>query len=79
MTEATQNPAPPAALSHRQILIAFSGLVLAMLLAAQRLVSARRAHLTDLAEEWNPKHEGDAAAYLREAVKDLIPDVRQVG
>src|SRR5450756_1810788 len=34
MTDATQNPAAPAALSHRQILIAFSGLVLAMLLAA---------------------------------------------
>ena len=45
----------------------------------ERLVSARRAHLADLAEEWNPEHEGDAAAYLREAVKDLIPDVRQVG
>jgi len=45
----------------------------------ERLVSARRAHLADLAEEWNPEHEGDAAAYLRDAVKDLIPDIRQVG
>src|SRR5712671_1213390 len=34
MTIAGSSPAPPAALSHRQILIAFSGLVLAMLLAA---------------------------------------------
>ena len=45
----------------------------------ERLVSARRAHLADLAEEWNPEGEKDAEAYLREAVKDLIPDVRQVG
>jgi len=45
----------------------------------ERLVLARRAHLADLAEEWNPEGEKDAEAYLREAVKDLIPDVRQVG
>jgi len=44
----------------------------------ERLVSARREHLADLAAEWNPEGDGDAAAYLREAVKDLIPDVRQV-
>src|SRR3954465_2257489 len=38
MTEQTStaspSPAPPAVLGHRQILVAFSGLVLAMLLAA---------------------------------------------
>jgi len=45
----------------------------------ERLVLARRAHLADLAEEWNHEGEKDAEAYLREAVKDLIPDVRQVG
>ena len=45
----------------------------------ERLVLARRAHLADLAEEWNPEGEKDAETYLREAVKDLIPDVRQVG
>ncbi|HMI47063.1 MAG TPA: MFS transporter [Gemmatimonadaceae bacterium] len=44
----------------------------------ERLVSARREHLADLAAEWNPEGDRDAAAYLREAVKDLIPDVRQV-
>jgi DNA-binding MarR family transcriptional regulator len=44
-----------------------------------RLVAARREHLADLAAEWNPEGDVDAAAYLREAVKDLIPDVRQVG
>jgi DNA-binding MarR family transcriptional regulator len=44
-----------------------------------RLVSARREHLADLAAEWNPNGDRDAAAYLREAVRDLIPDVRQVG
>jgi EmrB/QacA subfamily drug resistance transporter len=44
----------------------------------ERLVSARREHLADLAEEWNPDHDVDAATYLRDAVKDLIPDVRRV-
>jgi len=43
-----------------------------------RLVAARRAHLTELAEEWDPKHERDVAAYLRSAVSDLVPDARRV-
>ncbi|HEY3113688.1 MAG TPA: DHA2 family efflux MFS transporter permease subunit [Gemmatimonadaceae bacterium] len=45
----------------------------------ERLVSARRAHLAELAEEWDPRHELDAASYLRNAVKDLVPDVRRIG
>jgi DNA-binding MarR family transcriptional regulator len=44
----------------------------------ERLVSARRAHLAELAEEWDPKHEIDAASYLRNAVQDLVPNVRRV-
>ena len=44
-----------------------------------RIVSARRAHLAELAEEWDPTHEDDAASYLRGAVRDLVPDVRRVG
>jgi EmrB/QacA subfamily drug resistance transporter len=43
-----------------------------------RLVSARRAHLSELAEEWDPTRENDAAKYLREAVRDLVPDARRV-
>lgn len=43
-----------------------------------RLVTARRAHLEELAEEWDPSRENDAAQYLRDAVRDLVPDVRQV-
>ena len=43
-----------------------------------RLVSARRAHLEELAEEWDPSHQDDAAQYLRDAVRDLVPDVRQI-
>jgi len=42
------------------------------------LVSARRAHLAELAEEWDPTHEDDAAQYLRDAVQDLVPDSRRV-
>lgn len=45
----------------------------------ERLVSARRAHLSELAEEWDPSRDDDAAAYLRKAVQDLVPDVRHVG
>jgi EmrB/QacA subfamily drug resistance transporter len=43
-----------------------------------RLVTARRAHLVELAEEWDPSRQNDAAQYLRDAVRDLVPDVRQV-
>jgi hypothetical protein len=43
-----------------------------------RLVSARRAHLAELAEEWDPTNENDAAQYLRTAVRDLVPDARRV-
>jgi hypothetical protein len=45
----------------------------------ERLVLARRIHLAELAEEWDPTHENDAAAYLRNAVRDLVPDVRPIG
>jgi DNA-binding IclR family transcriptional regulator len=44
-----------------------------------RLVSARRAHLAELAEEWDPTRQNDAAQYLRSAVQDLVPDTRRVG
>jgi EmrB/QacA subfamily drug resistance transporter len=45
----------------------------------ERLVSARRIHLAELAEEWDPTHESDVSAYLRKAVRDLVPDVRPLG
>jgi hypothetical protein len=41
-----------------------------------RLVAARRAHLAELAEEWDPTNKNDAASYLRDAVRDLVPDTR---
>jgi EmrB/QacA subfamily drug resistance transporter len=44
-----------------------------------RLVAARREHLSELAEEWDPTRERDAGAYLRQAVQDLVPDARHVG
>jgi hypothetical protein len=42
-----------------------------------RLVSARRAHLTELAAEWDPKTGANVSDYLRNAVRDLIPDARR--
>jgi DNA-binding MarR family transcriptional regulator len=44
-----------------------------------RLVAARRAHLAELAEEWDPSREDNAAQYLRDAVRDLVPDWRRGG
>jgi len=43
-----------------------------------RLVTARRAHLAELAAEWDLTNENDAARYLRGAVRDLVPDARKV-
>jgi EmrB/QacA subfamily drug resistance transporter len=42
-----------------------------------RLVEARREHLGQLVAEWNVIEDGDAAAYLTEAVRDMIADVRR--
>jgi DNA-binding MarR family transcriptional regulator len=42
-----------------------------------RLIEARRAHLADLASDWNPQREPDVAAYLKEAVRSIPPDVRR--
>jgi EmrB/QacA subfamily drug resistance transporter len=43
-----------------------------------RLVSARRAHLSELAAEWDPSQEKNVADYLRRAVSELVPDARRV-
>ena len=43
-----------------------------------RLVSARRVHLAELAAEWDPSQQKDVAEYLRNAVRDLVPDTRRV-
>jgi EmrB/QacA subfamily drug resistance transporter len=40
-----------------------------------RLVEARRDHLRDLLAEWNPRNE-DAATFLRDAARELVPDAR---
>jgi EmrB/QacA subfamily drug resistance transporter len=42
-----------------------------------RLVSARREHLSELAAEWDPAKQGNVSDYLRNAVRDLIPDARR--
>ncbi|MGH7605351.1 MAG: DHA2 family efflux MFS transporter permease subunit [Gemmatimonadaceae bacterium] len=47
--------------------------------ALDRLASARRAHLSELAEEWDPTRDADVSTYLRTAVRDLIPDARREG
>jgi DNA-binding MarR family transcriptional regulator len=42
-----------------------------------RLVSARRAHLAELAAEWDPSQQKDVGEYLRGAVRDLVPEARR--
>ncbi|HMJ19799.1 MAG TPA: MFS transporter [Gemmatimonadaceae bacterium] len=42
-----------------------------------RLVSARRAHLAELAAEWDPSQQKDVNEYLRGAVRDLVPNARR--
>ena len=39
-----------------------------------RLGDARRAHLAELAADWDPEHHPDVAAYLRETVSGLVPE-----
>ena len=38
-----------------------------------RLVEARRAHLAELAAEWNPSEDQDIAAYLTETARSVVP------
>jgi EmrB/QacA subfamily drug resistance transporter len=42
-----------------------------------RLVAARRAHLAELAAEWDPSQQKDVSEYLRDAVRDLVPNARR--
>jgi EmrB/QacA subfamily drug resistance transporter len=42
-----------------------------------RLVLARREHLSELAAEWDPAHHADVSEYLRNTARDLIPDARR--
>jgi EmrB/QacA subfamily drug resistance transporter len=42
-----------------------------------RLVVARRAHLSDLAADWDPGHNPDMAAFLAQAVARVVPDARR--
>jgi EmrB/QacA subfamily drug resistance transporter len=43
----------------------------------ERLVRARRTHLAELAADWDPARDADAATYLRSAVQDHVPDVHR--
>ncbi|HEY3570713.1 MAG TPA: MFS transporter [Thermoanaerobaculia bacterium] len=42
-----------------------------------RLVAARRAHLSELAADWDPEHNADMAAFLSQAVARVVPDARR--
>jgi DNA-binding MarR family transcriptional regulator len=42
-----------------------------------RIVDARREHLSELAEEWNKTGGADAATFLRETVAELVPVARR--
>jgi EmrB/QacA subfamily drug resistance transporter len=42
-----------------------------------RLVRARRAHLSDLAADWDPGRNPDLAAFLTQAAERLVPDAQR--
>jgi len=44
-----------------------------------RLVAARRAHLSDLAADWDPGRNPDLAAFLTQAAERVVPDAHRAG
>ncbi len=44
-----------------------------------RLVAARRAHLSDLAADWDPSRNPDLAAFLIQAAERVVPDAQRAG
>jgi EmrB/QacA subfamily drug resistance transporter len=44
-----------------------------------RLVAARRAHLSDLAADWDPSRNPDLAAFLTQAAERVVPDAHRAG
>jgi len=44
-----------------------------------RLVAARRAHLSDLAADWDPGRNPDLAAFLTQAAERVVPDAYRAG
>jgi EmrB/QacA subfamily drug resistance transporter len=44
-----------------------------------RLAVARRAHLSELAADWDPSHDQDLAAFLTQAVERVVPDAHRAG
>jgi hypothetical protein len=47
--------------------------------ALERIVAARRAHLTELFAKWTPRDEEELVAALRRAASDMVPDARSSG
>jgi EmrB/QacA subfamily drug resistance transporter len=44
-----------------------------------RLVVARRAHLSELAEDWDPSRNPDLATFLTQAAERVVPDAQRTG
>ncbi|MEO6195602.1 MAG: MDR family MFS transporter [Thermoanaerobaculia bacterium] len=44
-----------------------------------RLVAARRTHLSDLAADWDPSRNPDLAAFLTQAAERVVPDAQRAG
>ena len=45
--------------------------------ALDRLAAARRAHLSELAADWDPSRNPDLAAFLTQAVERVVPDAHR--
>jgi len=45
--------------------------------ALTRLIDARRAHLEDLAEDWDPVRNPEIVGYLQRTAREIVPDVER--
>ena len=45
--------------------------------ALTRLIAARRAHLEELAEEWDPERNPEIVEYLQRTAREIVPDVER--
>ncbi len=45
--------------------------------ALTRLIAARRAHLEELAEDWDPERNPEVVGYLKQTAREIVPDVKR--
>ena len=68
------------ALTHRLILAPLGPLiVVALALAALKIIAARRAHLAEVFGQWTPAEQHELTLLVHRLGRDLVPDARSSG